>query len=1425
MPQVAAAITAAATAFGASQVGTFLTTHFVGKLLTSVALSTLSSAMAPRPRPPGIKTSQTMTGGTNPCQFILGRYATGGYAASPAMSHGKTGKTHNAYLTYVLEVSDAPVSALSSLIIDGTPVTIGTTAHPDYGLPIQGDFVDRAWVKFYAGTQTTADPMLIAEYGSYPDRPWSADMVGRGLAYAVLTFRYDRKVFDSLPSVRFVVDGLKLYDPRKDTSVGGSGAQRWATPSTWAFTRNPVVMIYNIMRGFTLPDGSRWGGTCTAADLPLANWIAAMNVCDVQVTLAGGGTVARYTAGFEVSVDDEPAAVIEELLKACNGQMVDMGGIWKVRAGSLGLPVYFFTDEDIIATRPEEFDPFPGLAETYNGITATYPEPSSLWESREAPARYNAAWEAEDGGRRLVASLSLPAVTHARQVQHLMQAAIKDHRRMRRHNLTLTPAAAIVEPLDVVSWKSDRNGYAAKAFEVAQVVEDLRSCLPQLALREVDPTDYDWSPGDELPSDPGPGGVIRPAVQAVPGFGVSGVSITDATGAARRPALQLVWDGADLDDAEALEWEVRRSGTTDLVVQGSTANVEAGLLRVTGGILPGTIYEARARLVVRRKRAWTSWISATTPIMRLGPADVDWSDLQTDILGQLDALEAWINVDLDAVNGTVAQLVSDQAAQASALADQAAEIAAEAAERGDLALANAQYYRDLARSVDTLRDYVADLDYQSYTAREELRRQISATVEGYAANFSEQITVAVSPNGAIAERVTVLEAETGRISSEIIAIDTARADGQDALAQQIAAVSVGTNTQFDPAKIWYFDATADGWTGSPSAPTASGGYLRPASVSGAYITSPADLAVASATYAQVRLRLRRVGTPAWTGYLWWQAAGGGWDAARRVSIPAPTWASDTAEITITPAWSGKIDQIRLDLATAPDASNYVEVDWVAIGSPSPGASRAELLAERSARISADSAQTTAITNLEAELTTLDGATTANANAVQAIDGRVTVAEDLISSQAEAITALEAEIGNIATAASVSELMAEVDELSDGVRSQSSAVTALRNVIDPVAAEGLDAQFASYLESRDVREANASADEQLRTEVRAQGNSLTVVSEKVGLLEAEVPNLAKATAVDALTTRVMVAEGKITSQASSITSLQADVGTKASASALDALTVEVSDIDGELTSLAGRVTSLSATVDTKASATALSSLTARVTEAEGDIVSQANSITALNTTTGRFSAGGRFRVSVESTPAGATSRIGLSATAAAGDINQTAALFLEANSDGVSRVLVNAARFAIVNGAERDVPFIIDGKNTYIKTAFIKDLSVDSIKIADNAVTVPQFATSTNRRTTMTVVLGESTKMLMWGHVSSVVMQENDSDWVARLEVNGAVVRRSHYAWNSGGWAAASPSVIYYATLAAGTHNIVLDAGAGYTADATRGSIMVMAARK
>jgi len=216
-------------------------------------------------------------------------------------------------------------------------------------------------------------------------------------------------------------------------------------------------MIHNILRGIPVgPD--IWGGGVAADDLPFDAWIAAMTQAEAAVSLANGTTEPTWRAGFEVRVDEEPLGVIDELLKACSGDLSNTGGTWTIRIGAPALPVLSISDDDIIITEDQQLDPFPGLDATFNGVTAQYPEPVSLYQSREAPPRFNAGWEDDDGNRRLVADLSLPAVPFANQVQRLMRAYIEDERRFIRHTLTLPPSAIQLEPLDTIAWTSARNG-------------------------------------------------------------------------------------------------------------------------------------------------------------------------------------------------------------------------------------------------------------------------------------------------------------------------------------------------------------------------------------------------------------------------------------------------------------------------------------------------------------------------------------------------------------------------------------------------------------------------------------------------------------------------------------------------------------------------------------------------------------------------------------------------------------------------------------------------------------------------------------------------------------------------------------------------------------------------------------------------------
>ena len=599
-------------------------TAWLVKTVASIALSRLAMALRGTPRQPGIKTEMTTTGGTTPQRIMLGRYATGGQLIAPPMSYGSAGKTPRAWLVYTIALSVVPGCTLARVVINDDYVALGT-ADPSWGRPVTGDLAGAAWIDFLDGSQTVVHPDLLAAFAADPDRPWASDMIGPGTAYAVCRFKYDRERFNGLPALRFEMLGIPLYDPRADSTVGGSGSQRWSDPSSWAQTENPVVMIYNILRGIDVGAGMIWGGECEAGDLPLANWFAAMNECDVPVALEGGGSEAQYRAGIEIELDMEPAGVIEELLKTCAGAMVEVGGVWKIRVGAPALPSYFLTDEDVIASEAQEFAPFPGLSDTYNGITATYPEPASLWEAKDAPQRFSSSWEAEDGGRRLVANLSLPACPHGTQVQRLMTSGVADHRRMRAHRLVLPPEAAVLEPLETVGWTSARWGYSAKTFEITSLTDSLMSMLQGLSLRERDAADFAWEAGDEIAVDHAATATSAIAAQSVPGFAASAVPLVDGAAMDRRPAIELTWDADAADDATGLLWEIRPAGAAEAQLAGTHAVVSSGHLTLSGSLLAAEAYEVRTRLIVDRATDWTDWEPVTTDDLLLGRVDVNGS--------------------------------------------------------------------------------------------------------------------------------------------------------------------------------------------------------------------------------------------------------------------------------------------------------------------------------------------------------------------------------------------------------------------------------------------------------------------------------------------------------------------------------------------------------------------------------------------------------------------------------------------------------------------------------------------------------------------------------------------------------------------------------------------------------------------------------
>lgn len=1207
---------------------------------TTAASYFLQQAMAPdAPKQETGTKLRTVLGGAVTLSFIFGQQETAGSFIYKGTWGRSAAAVPNAFLVKVYALSDLPVNGFADWMwAGGRKCSISSGMDTIDGLnvghpvPAFNRNGTRLWVKFHDGTQTVADPYLRAKFGDDPKRPWTADMIGRGRAYAIVTQKYDKKEPAGEVDPIFVVNGAKLYDWRLDSTNGGSGSHRYGTRSTYAFnSNNPIVAIYNIMRGIYHDDEWMYGGQgWPATRFDNDSFTAAANVCDDDVALANGGTQKRYRVGGEIDLSEEPWTVIERLLKACNGRIVESGGVFKVYAGGIGASVFSFTDDDVLVSEALSGSFFPARDEIANTIVGSYVEPDNAGEAKAYRSRSSVAYIAEDGGEVRKQSFDLEYVRDNRRAQWLAKLALNDNRRFRTFVVAFWTAARKLEPCDVVSWTSERFGFTNKKFIVGDVT--LRDDGVVIAnLREADANDANWSTADEEAYSVGVFEEIEVATPA-PVITVEPWTVKNNNGVNKKPALRIAWS---LDDDEPgikrLEWEARLATTLDIADQGS-ANADKLEDFAVKGIIRAETYEARARYIYEddRESDWSDWTGATAPDVRLADEDI-----------QLPELEGYFN---DRIDEETEARVAD-------------------------AFAAAEDRRSLLDRVESLSELTSEGIFQAYSQKEELRTEVVATQNADRASFTSQITAVVADNAAAVARIDTLEADTSTLGASITAVDQARVEGEEAVAEQIAALSSGTQNQFDHAAIWYFDAGVEGWTGN-GAPTMEGRFLRPANATDPYVISPEGLGVDGAKYTQVRMRIKKIGSPVWAGGLYWKAgADATWDAGRLDAIEEPVYdPNGFGLVTVNSDWAGTVNQIRIDLSTVQDAVNYFLIDWVAIGRPSPGASSAELATERQARIDADSANASDITVLESRINDPVTGLDAVSSAVGTLETSVSTLDGIVSAQGTAITGLETEVDGKADSSAIDFLQTQIDDFGStaGLSSIGSSIRALRNTVDPLAELAAEGQFQAYLRDQDVRQAVANASQTLSTRIDVTEESIDIVAEAVTAVEAALPGLASATGLTALESRVSVTEGAVTSISSDMTTLESEVDGKASASALSALTTEVSDIDGVVATIANAVTSLTAG------------------DEAGNVASARVQFSAVGGPTGWA----RYAVQIRS---------------ASGAAFVDAGFYLEVQvSTGISRIVLKASKVYITDDLDSlaTAPFKVEGGNVYINNALV-----------------------------------------------------------------------------------------------------------------------------
>lgn len=739
---------------GLGAVGAFALKAAVGIGL-SLAAQALSGKQKTQEQKFSINTGLS-GGGALSRSFIMGRAATGGSLVW-ANTWGRSDGSNNAWLTQVIALSDMPVNGLAEVWVDGVQVTWDPARNNDtqYGMSIP-QFENggaNLYVKFYDGTQTAADPTLVST-DSTPERPWQATRVGRGVAYVIVRARSTKGVFSGIPTFTFVVNGMKLYDPSRDSTQGGIGNQRYTDPSTWGGDGDylPVVQIYNLLRGIKYGASQRWVygfQNMSGARLPSANWIRQINKCRAPI-LESGGFQPTYRAGGQIDVNAPLSVALDELLTSCQGKISEAGGIYTIYVGVPDDPQFAITDEDIISTEEQEFTPFFGLADSINGISATYPEPIDGYSERTAPPMLRPDLEALDGNRRLMADVQFTFVPYSEQVQRLMKAALLSAMRYRRHTITLPPKFwRFAVPGETLRWTSVRNGYVDKLFTI-DGVSDKANLDVTIDITEYDPDDYDWNSESEYqPPTAGSLGPIIPAPRPILDPFVEPYIIRGQNGEERRPAIRLVWDNAPeaLIGVGGVEWEVRLANTTDPILTGSTSTPERGSVIVSAGVLPNTAYEVRMRYTPLEGYAdhlWSGFLPVTSPNVLLGADDIYAPGIVEGIEQAIADSTEWLR------DGT-RQLILEQ-----------------------------QRISRLA----------IDQDFGNYTVRQTIRREAAVTYESTKAAYNEAITVAVGPNSALALRFEQLEVYVNTtVATAIDSLQTQIDETGNALAEAITALS------------------------------------------------------------------------------------------------------------------------------------------------------------------------------------------------------------------------------------------------------------------------------------------------------------------------------------------------------------------------------------------------------------------------------------------------------------------------------------------------------------------------------------------------------------------------------------------------------------------------------------------------------------
>ena len=426
----------------------------------------------------GLETS--ITDSTANSRIIIGQVRVGGVNMIPA---NWISGTDARYQHQVLAIAAHECDSLQTVYFDqeAIPTPGAITGALTDGVIGSGTYQNAAWVRFYTGTMTQNVDFILNSY--FPTQ-WGTTARGRGWAYVALTYDWGKgKIYRGLPQPTFVVRGAKLYDPRLDSTNGGSGSHRYATPSTWTYSTNPVLAwaTHRIASwGYALDPATKIDWTTVAA---------AADICDASVANKDGGTQARYTInGMFENDPDGLNDISDAMVDACLGHVTNVGGKWQIYAGGWAVPTYTIAKADWLQI--DDIQVVGGRdAGRFNEVRSFYVDPNRNWQRVECYPRRNTTYLSNDASLRIALETEQPFCIDESECQRKAEFLLRQSRNGIKLVGTLPPRFHKLKTFDTVALTFEELAWASKTFRILAMTLNIDGSV-RVSLGEEQDTDW-----------------------------------------------------------------------------------------------------------------------------------------------------------------------------------------------------------------------------------------------------------------------------------------------------------------------------------------------------------------------------------------------------------------------------------------------------------------------------------------------------------------------------------------------------------------------------------------------------------------------------------------------------------------------------------------------------------------------------------------------------------------------------------------------------------------------------------------------------------------------------------------------------------------------------------------------------------------------